>query len=313
MLEREQPLRQEDALRAVLAHNARRRAERARAVGHRRPDRLRRFLAVPLALVFVGFGLAAWAGVFANGGAPSPPAAAAAGSAPSSLALPHGPKLSVPKRRAARPHRVAGAKRTKTVAKPKLAPRHVRRTVRRPVATPTLTTGLPPAAKPAHVTPPASNPVTKTTPKLTTTSVVISTPKSNPNPPSKKEPKPKGIGTLQPSKPSPAPKQTTPTVPAATPTGQIPTSTDPSVVAFTIIAARGPATVEVRIGSSTGALLTRGTMPKGETLTLYGAVLWVHVTSGAANLDLYVNAKLAHAVSSSTLDATVTPAGLRLP
>jgi hypothetical protein len=82
---------------------------------------------------------------------------------------------------------------------------------------------------------------------------------------------------------------------------------DPSVATFTIAATRGQAFVEVRLKTSSGPLLTKGIVPKGETITFSNKALWVKVYA-PGRLDLSVNGR-PWRPTGSTVVATLTPTG----
>jgi hypothetical protein len=84
---------------------------------------------------------------------------------------------------------------------------------------------------------------------------------------------------------------------------------DPTVATFTISATRGSAFVEVRLKGSTGPLVNKGVVPKGETITFSNKVLWVKVYS-PGRLDLSVNGK-PWRPTGRTVVATLSPTGVR--
>jgi hypothetical protein len=83
---------------------------------------------------------------------------------------------------------------------------------------------------------------------------------------------------------------------------------DPTVATLTISATRGSSFVEIRLKGSTGPLLNKGVVPKGETITFSNKVLWVKVYS-PGRLDLSVNGKTWRP-SGATVVATLSPTGI---
>jgi hypothetical protein len=263
--------RHDEILQSLVAHNARRRAQRHRSARNRHFARLASRLAVPLAFgVGVYFVVVLMSGLLglgksSDGGhtaaAATPPAASAPAS--NSGASPFGGGLSLP---AATPK----PSTAKHVAAPK-AKAIAHRSVRAPV---TASIASVPAAH-HH----AAAKKAQATPKQHATS------------PSQQQ-----VVLAE----ADAAKGTKTTALEAT----IP---DPHVATLTISAARGPAFVELRLKSRTGPLLTKGIIPQGESITFTGKLMWVDAQT-LENLDLTVNGR-SWRPSGSSVVATLTPTG----
>ena len=259
MLQLPESGRHDEVLQSVVAHNARRRAQRHRAERNRRLARisgkvgLAAACGVGIYLLFLG------ASSLFGGSKTNEPAAAAKPPA-ATVAAPAAKPKATPK--PVQHHTVTA---TKVTAKTKT---HVK--AKRPVT-----------ATIASI-PPAAHHTTKTT----------TTPKKAPA--KHATPSQQSVVLAE----SDAAKGTRTTELEAT----LPT---PGMATFTIAATRGPAFVEIRLLTHTGPLLSKGTIPKGETISFTNKVLWVEVDS-LQNLDLSVNGK-PWRPSGSTVVATLTP------
>jgi hypothetical protein len=262
--------RHDEILQSVVAHNARRRVQRARAARARRFARITSRLAVVAA---VGVGIYALvvvvSGAFGGGKSAS-----------------HAP--------AATPAVTTAASHTKpaTAAKPsrtKPAQHHVAKTT---------------VHKKTAVHPPATASIASVSPTKTKTvkrhAVVAKTATTTKTKPVSK-PKPSAGARAVVVAEADAAKGTRATSREAT----IP---DPTVATFTISATRGSSFVEVRLKTSSGPLLTKGPIPKGETISFSNKALWVKVYA-PGRLDLSVNGR-PWRPSGSTVTATLTPTGV---
>lgn len=272
MLESAETGRHDEILRSVVAHNARRRAQRARTARIRRAGRIAGRLAVPVAIGIGIYALVVFvSGAFGGGkSATHEHTTAAAAVTPAASTKTSSAKpvtVRKPSRTApARHHTAKITVRRKTAAHPpvtaSIASVHHTKTVKHHVEkTPTVpkTTTKKPAVKPAA----AVQPVVLAEADASKGSHVTSL-----------------DATITPS----------------------------GVATFTITASRGPAFVEVRLKTSSGPLLTKGTVPKGETITFTNKLLWVDVGT-PQNLDLSVNGKTWRP-TGSTVVATLSPTGV---
>lgn len=283
MLELPESGRHDEVLKSVVAHNARRRAQRRRAERNRRLAHIGGKVGIVAACGLGVYLIALLATSLFGGGhggsqtaAATPPPAKTAAPATSSPSL-FGGGFSVP---AATP---------KTTTKHAAAPKHVQHRV---VKTTKTKVHVKTKAKAPVTASIASIPAkhhtttkTKTTPKKPATHHVAASPSQQ------------QVVLAE----SDASKGTRATSLEAT----IP---PPGVATFTIAATRGSAFVEVRQKSQAGPLLQKGTVPQGETITFSNKVLWVEVYA-PGRLDLSVNGK-PWRPRGSTVTATLTPTGV---
>jgi hypothetical protein len=267
--------RHDEVLKSVVAHNARRRVQRRRAERNRRLAHIGGKLGVLAACGLGAYLLVTVASsLFGGGGSGSQTAAA----------TPPPAKTSAPP--ASTPSLLGGglslpAVTPKATTKHATAPKHVRhRTVK-----------------------------TKTKAKAPVTATIASIPATHHTATAKTK-----------KKPTPTHHAATPSVQKqvvlaeadasqGTRTTQLEaTIPAPGVATFTVAATRGSSFVEVRLKSASGALLTKGTVPKGETITFSNKALWVKVYA-PGRLDLSVNGKPWRPIGS-TVVATLTPTGV---
>ncbi len=81
-------------------------------------------------------------------------------------------------------------------------------------------------------------------------------------------------------------------------------------VTLVVRAVDGDSWLELREGSATGRVLYRGTLTRGRIATARGRRLWARFGS-AAHLALTLNGEPVEPAPTGTLDALVTPGGLR--
>jgi hypothetical protein len=81
-------------------------------------------------------------------------------------------------------------------------------------------------------------------------------------------------------------------------------------VRLVLTARRGSSWVEARAGSATGSLLFQGTLADGRRIRLDGQRVWVRF-GAASNVALTLNGKPAGGDLQGTVEALVTPQGIR--
>jgi hypothetical protein len=81
-------------------------------------------------------------------------------------------------------------------------------------------------------------------------------------------------------------------------------------VRLVLTARRGSSWVEARAGSATGSLLFQGTLADGRRIRLDGQRVWLRF-GAASNVALTLNGKPAGADLQGTVEALVTPQGIR--
>ena len=266
--------RHDEILLSVVAHNARRRAQRARAARNRRLARLTSRLAIIAAVGLGVYALVVYALVSVSGGHGGGAASAthqpvAAEAAPAVAKAPARPKA-------------VSARKASTPAPPH---RHAAKTV-------------------AHKKTAAHAPVTASIASVPRTKTKTAKHHATVTTTAKKKPTVKASSAAQGVVLAEA--DASQGTRASSLEATIP---DPTVATLTIAATRGSAFVEVRLKTASGPLLTKGTVPKGETITFSNKLMWVKVYS-PGRLDLSVNGK-PWRPTGSTVVATLSPAGVQ--
>jgi hypothetical protein len=272
--------RHDEILRSVVAHNARRRAQRDRAARNKHYARLATRLAVPVAFgVGVYFIVVLMSGVLGLGKSSDGGQTAAAAPPPAEASTPTPTAAPKPKTKPTTAQHVAAPKA--------IEHRSVRSTAK-----------VPPTKEPVTAS------IASVSPKTTTTTAAKTTTKPH-HAAAKTTTKPHhAAATSQP------PVVLAEAVPSkGTRATSLEAEIPPAGVAtFTIAATRGAAFVEIRSKTRSGALITKGLVPKGETITFSNKALWVHVGS-PQNLDLSVNGR-PWRPTGSTVVATLTATGV---